>query len=45
MGQCRAQAFGTPGAMQNLLQVAIVLNGCMQGKGWYQVARPVKTTL
>jgi hypothetical protein len=31
-GQCKAQAFGVPGA--SLLQVAIVLNSCMQGKGW-----------
>jgi hypothetical protein len=37
MGQCRAQAFSVPGAMNNLVQVAIVQNTCMQGKGWYLV--------
>jgi hypothetical protein len=31
-GQCRAQAFGVPG--MNLFQVAMVLQSCMQGKGW-----------
>ena len=35
MGQCRAQAFGVPGAMNNLLQVAMVQRSCMEGKGWY----------
>lgn len=39
MGVCRAQAFGVPGAMNNLMQVAMVQNACMQGKGWYQVQR------
>lgn len=39
MGQCRAQAFGVPGAMGNLMQVAIVQSQCMQGKGWYTVER------
>lgn len=39
MGQCRAQAFGVPGAMNNLMQVAMVQNACMQGKGWYTVER------
>lgn len=34
MGQCRAQAFSVPGAMNNLMQVAIVQSTCMQGKGW-----------
>jgi len=34
-GQCRAQAFSVPNAP--LMQVAIVYNSCMQGKGWYQV--------
>lgn len=37
MGQCRAQAFSVAGA--SLMQVAIVQNSCMQGKGWQQVAR------
>lgn len=31
-GQCDAQAFSVPG-MQSL-QVAMVYNGCMRGKGW-----------
>lgn len=39
MGQCRAQAFGVPGAMNNLMQVAMVQSACMQGKGWYTVER------
>lgn len=39
MGQCRAQAFSVPGAVQNLMQVAIVQNSCMQGRGWYLVER------
>lgn len=39
MGQCRAQAFSVPGAMNNLLQAAMVQNACMQGKGWYTVER------
>jgi hypothetical protein len=34
VGYCRAQAFGVPGAMGNLLQVAAVQSACMQGKGW-----------
>lgn len=32
-GQCKAQAFGMVGA--SMMQVAIVFNSCMQGKGWY----------
>jgi malonyl CoA-acyl carrier protein transacylase len=32
-GQCNAQAFSVPGA--SLMQVAIVQNACLQGKGWY----------
>ncbi len=32
MGQCRAQAFSISGG--SLLQIAIVQNACMQGKGW-----------
>jgi hypothetical protein len=39
MGQCRAQAFSVPGAMNNLMQVAAVQSSCMQGKGWYTVER------
>ena len=31
-GQCRAQAFGVAGAP--LMQVAIVLSSCLEGKGW-----------
>jgi hypothetical protein len=31
-GQCKAQAFS---ATTNLLQVGIIYNTCMQGKGWY----------
>lgn len=33
-GQCKAQAFAVPGAMNNTLQVAAVYNSCMQGKRW-----------
>lgn len=39
MGTCRAQAFGVPGATNNLMQVAIVQSTCMNGKGWYTVER------
>ncbi len=35
-GQCDAQAFGVAGG--NLLQIALVYDGCMRGKGWYKVA-------
>ena len=35
LGYCRAQAFGVPGAMGNLLQVAIVQRSCMEGRGWH----------
>ena len=34
-GQCRAQAFGAPGMYT--MQVALIYNNCMQGKGWYLV--------
>lgn len=34
-GQCRAQAFSVPGV--TVLQAALVLDGCMQGKGWQRV--------
>jgi len=37
-GQCQAQAFGTPGA--GSLQIALVYNSCMRGKGWQLVERP-----
>lgn len=39
IGYCQAQAFGVPGAMNNLLQVAAVQSSCMQGRGWYTVER------
>lgn len=39
-GQCKAQGFSTPG--MNLLQVGIVYNSCMRGKGWYLEERPVR---
>lgn len=38
-GQCQAQAFGTPGMYT--MQVAMVFNACMRGKGWYLVEREV----
>lgn len=31
-GQCKAQAFSVPGA--SMLQVALVIQNCMIGKGW-----------
>lgn len=31
-GQCKAQAFSISGG--NMMQIAIVFNSCMQGKGW-----------
>lgn len=34
--QCRAQAFSVPGV--TILQAALVLDGCMHGKGWQKVA-------
>jgi len=37
-GQCNAQGFSVPGAP--LLQVAMVINACMQGKGWHVENRP-----
>jgi hypothetical protein len=37
-GQCRAQAFSVPGV--TVLQAALVLDGCMHGKGWQKVSRP-----
>lgn len=38
-GQCRAQAFGlSPGA--SVMQVAIVYNGCLEGRGWVLSNKP-----
>lgn len=34
-GQCQAQAFSTPGMYT--MQIALVYNSCMRGRGWYQV--------
>lgn len=39
-GQCRAQAFSVAGGA--LLQVALVYDSCMQGKGWYKVPAGAK---
>lgn len=36
-GQCRAQAFSVPGV--TVLQAALVLDGCMHGKGWQKASR------
>ncbi|MDW7534505.1 MAG: hypothetical protein SCG82_01435 [Candidatus Nitrotoga sp.] len=38
-GQCNAQAFSVAGG--NIMQIAIVQNSCLQGKGWQLVARQV----
>jgi hypothetical protein len=38
--QCNAQAFSIPNA--NYMQVAIVQNQCLRGKGWYLVERKAK---
>ena len=38
-GQCNAQAFSVAGG--NLMQMVIVQNSCLQGKGWQLVARQV----
>ena len=35
--QCNAQAFSIPNA--NYIQVAIVQNQCLRGKGWYLVEK------
>jgi hypothetical protein len=37
-GQCQAQAFA-PGNV-NLMQAALIMNGCLKGKGWRQVPLP-----
>lgn len=34
-GQCTAQAFSV--ASGNLMQIAIVQNSCLRGKGWQRV--------
>jgi hypothetical protein len=39
-GQCQAQAFGAPGMYT--MQVALIFNSCMQGKGWYTEERPIQ---
>lgn len=39
MGACRAQAFGVSGAMNNLMQVAMVQRACMEGKGWHMAPK------
>lgn len=39
-GQCQAQAFGTPFASN--MQIALVYNSCMRGKGWRQETRPIQ---
>lgn len=39
-GQCQAQAFG-PGNV-NLMQAAIIMSGCLQGKGWYQEQQAIR---
>lgn len=39
-GQCSAQAYGSPG--MNMMQVAMVYQSCMQGKGWYSKPVPPK---
>lgn len=35
-GQCKAQAFSVPNV--SLIQAVLVLNSCMQGKGWQKRA-------
>jgi hypothetical protein len=37
-GQCVAQAYAAPTAMQQTM----IMAGCMQGKGWVWVERPRK---
>ena len=39
-GQCHAQAFSVPGAPA--MQVALVYNSCMRGKGWRLEDRPIR---
>jgi hypothetical protein len=38
--QCNAQAFSIPNS--NYMQIAIVQNQCLRGKGWYLVERKIK---
>jgi hypothetical protein len=40
-GQCKAQGFSVANA--NALQVALVYNSCMRGKGWHQTTAPAQT--
>jgi hypothetical protein len=35
-GQCKAQGFGANSG--TLLQIALIYNACMQGKGWTSVS-------
>lgn len=37
-GQCRAQAYSVPGTPP--MQLALIFESCMQGKGWYLESRP-----
>lgn len=39
-GQCNAQAFSV--SNPTLMQIAIIQNSCMQGKGWQLVTRPIR---
>ena len=39
-GQCRAQAFSVPVA--SAMQIALVYNSCMQGKGWQLTEVPIR---
>jgi|JI10StandDraft_1071094.scaffolds.fasta_scaffold137544_2 hypothetical protein len=38
-GQCRAQALSGTGGMVSVGTV-MIMDSCMQGKGWYRVANP-----
>ena len=38
LGQCRAQGFSAPG--MPLVQVVLIIESCMAGKGWYVVEIP-----
>jgi len=33
-GQCKAQAYGAPGTYT--MQVVLIYQSCMQGKGWHK---------
>ena len=39
-GQCRASAFGV--SNPSMMQIAIVYNSCMQGKGWQLEERTIR---